>query len=518
MTTVFPVLADIPRHNAGTRPDAVALQCEDRVLTYGELDRRSARAGAMFVALGVEPGARVAWLGRSHEAFFELLFGACRARACLAPINNRLAIPEIAFILDDSSASLFFVTEDFFAAAEAVVAQIERPIRLIAVDGARPRFEDYAALRDAAPAHSDRVVLAADDVIQLYTSGTTGLPKGVRISNANCAAFLKTAMTFEGLDFAPDDVFIVVMPLFHVGGANPALAALAGGARLVMHPVFDSPAILRSIEAERATRIGFVPAMINMLLQTPGVAETDFSTVKTLVYGASPISEAVLNAARARFGCGFIQMYGMTETNASGTILTVDDHVPALLRSCGKAWPDHEVRIADETGAEAAVGQVGEIQIRGPAVMAGYWNRPEATAETLTPDGWLKTGDAGHRDADGYFFVYDRVKDMIVSGGENVYPAEVENAILGCPGVADAAVIGVPDPIWGEAVKAVVVLSPGAEPDAEAIIAWARARIAGYKAPKSVDFIDVLPRNATNKVLRRELRKPYWEGHGRLVG
>ena len=308
------------------------------------------------------------------------------------------------------------------------------------------------------------------------------------------------------------------MPLFHVGGMNPALTALVGGAKLVVIPAFEPGAILQTIEAERATRIGFVPAMINMLLQCPSCAETDFSTVKTLVYGASPISEAVLNAARQRIGCRFIQMYGMTETNASGTILATDDHRPELLRSCGRAWPTCEVRIADETGREVPHGQVGEMQVRGPAVMAGYWNRPEATAETLTADGWLKTGDAGHRDAVGYIFVHDRVKDMIVSGAENVYPAEVENAILGCPGVADAAVIGVPDARWGEAVKAIVVRTPGAEIDEDAVIAWARERIAGYKAPKSVDFIDALPRNATNKVLRRVLREPYWSGHGRLVG
>jgi acyl-CoA synthetase (AMP-forming)/AMP-acid ligase II len=511
-------LADIPRLNLADRADAVAIQCEDRRLTYGALDRGASRVAAMLADQGVQPGQRIAWLGRSHERFFEVLFGAARARVCLAPINGRLAVPEIAFILDDSSAELFFVTGDFCAMAKAVVAQIERPIRLIVVDGPQAGFENLEALLDAAGAAPAREPQAADDVMQLYTSGTTGVPKGVRLNNANYAAFLKTAMTFESLDFATDDVFVAVMPLFHVGGLNPDLASLAGGARLVLVPAFEPAAVLRIIEAERATRIGFVPAMINMLLQCPTCAETDFSTVKTLLYGASPISEAVLEKARARFGCRFAQMYGMTETNASGTILSVDDHRPELLRSCGKSWPDHEVRIADEAGAEAAVGAVGEMQVRGPAVMTGYWNRPEANAETFTADGWLKTGDAGHKDADGYFFVYDRVKDMIVSGGENVYPAEVENAILGCPGVADAAVIGVPHPTWGEAVKAIVVLAPGAEPDPEAIIAWARERIAGYKTPKSVDFIDILPRNATNKVLRRVLREPYWAGHGRLVG
>jgi acyl-CoA synthetase (AMP-forming)/AMP-acid ligase II len=518
MSTNFPILADIPRRNAATRAAEVAIQCEDRTLTCGELERGSDRAADILIGVGVQPGQRIAWLGRSHELFFEILFGVAKARACLAPINSRLAIPEIAFILDDSSAEMFFVTEDFATAARAVTARIERPIRLVCVDGAPEGFESYAALRDAAPTAAPRTPLPADDVIQLYTSGTTGLPKGVRLNNANFAAFLETAMTFEGLDFTTDDIFVAVMPLFHVGGMNPDLACLAGGARLVLVPAFDPPQTLRIIEETRATRIGFVPAMINMLLQSPTCAETDFSTVKTLVYGASPISEAVLNAARDRFGCRFIQMFGMTETCAAGTILTCDDHRPELLRSCGRAWPTHEVRIIDDTGAEAGVGEVGELQVRGPAVMVGYWNRPEANAETLSPEGWLKTGDAGHRDADGYIFVYDRVKDMIVSGGENVYPAEVENAILGCPGVADAAVIGVPDPTWGEAVKAIVVRSPGSQVDADTIIGWARQRIAGFKAPKSVDFIDVLPRNATNKVLRRVLREPYWAGHGRLVG
>jgi acyl-CoA synthetase (AMP-forming)/AMP-acid ligase II len=258
--------------------------------------------------------------------------------------------------------------------------------------------------------------------------------------------------------------------------------------------------------------------MINMLLQAPELEGADLSSLKSVAYGASPISEAVLAAATARFGCGFIQFYGMTESTGAGTFLKPSEHGGALLRSCGKAWPQMAVRILNEDGGEAAVGEIGEIAISGGMVMAGYWNRPEATAETVSHDRWLKTGDAGYCDENGYIFVHDRVKDMIVSGGENIYPAEVENAILGCPGVADAAVIGVPDERWGEAVKAIVVAHPGAAPDPQEVIAWARQRIAGFKAPKSVDFIDVLPRNASGKVLRRELRKPYWEGRDRNVG
>ena len=226
----------------------------------------------------------------------------------------------------------------------------------------------------------------------------------------------------------------------------------------------------------------------------------------------------MLATATARFGCGFIQFYGMTESTGAGTSLKPGDHVGELLRSCGQAWPRMAVKIIREDDSDAEVGEIGQIAIQGGMVMAGYWNRPEATAETVTPDRWLKTGDAGFRDENGYIFVHDRVKDMIVSGGENIYPAEVENAILGCPGVADAAVIGVPDERWGEAVKAIIVPAAGADPQAADVIAYARARIAGYKAPKSIDFIDVLPRNASGKVLRRELRKPYWEGRGRNVG
>jgi len=518
MTQNPEILSDIPCLHAAERADKVALQCEGRTLTYGELNARAGKVAGLLVAAEVKPGDRVAWLGRSRETFFEIFFGAAAARACLAPINSRLAIPEIAFILQDSGANLLFVTPDFFAAARAVVAQVNRPIRLIGVGGEAEGIESYEVLRDAATVSSLPAPTAADDVLQLYTSGTTGLPKGVRLNNTNYAAFLDLRTKVEGFNYGPDDTVLIVLPLFHVAGTNISFAGLAPGGRVVVAPEFSPAEVLRLIETERVAHVFLVPAMINMLLQAPEIATTDLSSLKTVAYGASPISEAVLANAKATFGCGFIQFYGMTESTGAGTFLAPEAHRGDLLRSCGKAWPKMAVRILDDHGNEATVGEIGEIAIQGGMVMAGYWNRPEATAEAVTPDGWLKTGDAGYRDAEGYIFVHDRVKDMIVSGGENIYPAEVENAILGCPGVADAAVIGVPDERWGEAVKAVVVAHADGAPDPEAVIAWARERIAGYKAPKSVDFIDALPRNASGKVLRRELRKPYWEGRSRNVG
>lgn len=518
MSDEIRILADIPAVQARAFGDKPAIQIDERSLTYGELDRRAAQVAGLLAAAGVKPGDRIGWLGRSSEAYFEIFFGAARARACLAPINSRLAVPEIAFILQDSGADLFFVTPDYFDAAEQVVAQVDRPIRLIGVGGSRPGFESFEALRDAAAPAQAHEPAHEDDVLQLYTSGTTGLPKGVRLNNTNYAAFLRLRTEVEGFDYGPDDTVLIVMPLFHVAGTNISFSGLAAGGRVILLPEFKPAEVLRLIEQERVAHMFLVPAMINMLLQTPQIAATDLSSLKTIAYGASPIGEAVLAQAKARFGCGFIQFYGMTESAGAGTYLAPDAHEGELLRSCGRPWPTLEVRILDDAGEEAADGEIGEIAIRGDLVMAGYWNRPEATADTVTPEGWLRTGDAGYRDARGFFFVHDRVKDMIVSGGENVYPAEVENAIMGCPGVADVAVIGVPDERWGEAVKAIVAPVAGAEPRAEDVIAWARQRIAGYKAPKSVDFIEALPRNASGKVLRRELRKPYWEGRERMVG
>jgi len=511
-------LAEIPAVHAAQRGASVAVQCEGRALTYAELDRRADLVASLLAAAGAKPGDRVAWLGRSHEAFFEIFFGAARARVCLAPINARLAVPEIAFILKDSGADLFFVTPEFFEAAQQVVSQVDRPIRLIGVRETREGFESYEVLRDASASAASAAPEAGDDVLQLYTSGTTGLPKGVRLDNRNYSSFLELRTQVEGFDYGADDTVLIVMPLFHVAGTNISFSGLAAGGRVILLPEFSPAAVLRLIEAERVAHVFLVPAMINMLLQAPEIEGADLSSLKSVAYGASPISEAVLAAATERFGCGFIQFYGMTESTGAGTFLRPSEHRGELMRSCGKAWPQMAVKILGDDGEEVGVGEIGEIAIQGGMVMAGYWNRPEATAETVTPDRWLKTGDAGYRDAEGYIFVHDRVKDMIVSGGENIYPAEVENAILGCPGVADAAVIGVPDDRWGEAVKAIVVAAPGARPEPQDIIAWARQRIAGFKAPKSVDFIEALPRNASGKVLRRELRKPYWEGRSRNVG
>lgn len=310
------------------------------------------------------------------------------------------------------------------------------------------------------------------------------------------------------------------MPYGHIGGVGVALGAINSGQELIVHSEFDPGAVMDAIAAHRVRRIFLVPAAIGIMLQHPKAASADFSSIETLSYGASPIPLPLLQQAVARIGCGFVQVYGMTETWGSVVALPPEDHLPGRegrMTAAGKALPGVELRILDDDGRALPPGVTGEVAIRSPNNTAGYWNKPEETAKALIGDGWLRTGDAGYLDEDGYLYLQDRIKDMIITGAENVYPAEVESAIYGHPAVADVAVIGVPDARWGEAVKAMVVLKPGADADPEAIIAHARARIAGFKCPKSVGFIDALPRNPSGKILRRALREPFWAGHERRV-
>lgn len=502
-------LSDIPAAHARTRGSAPAIVYEGRTTSFAELEARSNAAAAMLRSLNLKPGQRVAWLGRNCDRWYDLFFGCAKAGICLAPINFRLAPPEIAFILEDSEAPVVFATAEFVGLLAEAIAGLSTPPRIIDVDALGTLPTD-APVVTATPQPDD-------DVLQLYTSGTTGLPKGVQLTHGNYAAFMAISSQVEGFSYDAEDTVLIVMPLFHVAGVNVSFTGLANGSRIIVVSDFVPRDVLRLIETERVAHIFLVPAMIQMLLHAPEMAGTDVSSLKTIAYGASPISEAVLAAAKARFGCSFVQFYGMTESSGGGTYLPPSAHTPDKLRSCGKAWPSLQVKIGDAQGRELPVGEVGEIMIRGGVVMKGYWKREAATAETLT-DGWLRTGDAGYACGEGYFYVHDRVKDMIVSGGENIYPAEVENAIFGCPGVADVAVIGVPDDKWGEAVKAIVVPAAGASPSPADIIAWARGRIAGYKVPKSIEFAAALPRNSSGKVLRRELRATYWAGRDRAVG
>ncbi|GJF12276.1 acyl-CoA synthetase [Mycolicibacterium cyprinidarum] len=507
-------LADIVRVQGRERPTAPALVVGERTITFGELDARSSRTAQAFAAVGVGFGDRVAFVERNGAEFFDVIFGLAKLGAVAVPVNWRLAAPEMTHIIEDAGAAVIVVGEEFFGHIEAVEHQVSAEVIAIGTHERWPCFGDLVA---AQPALDPGVITGPDDLVFLmYTSGTTGLPKGVMLSNANYCC--KTTGVAGPWRFSADSVSLAVMPLFHMAGSGWALAGLWAGATTVVLREVDPAAILDAVATHRITNLLLVPAVIQSLLEIPGLQSGDFAHLQVIVYGASPISEDVLGRAMEQFGAVFAQVYGMTETTGSITQLDGAEHVPELLRSCGKPYPWVQIRIDGGDGDDATPGTVGELWTRSDQNMLGYWNNPEATAATLTADGWLRTGDAGYVDADGYVYLQDRIKDMIVSGGENVYPIEVENVLMTHPGVADAAVIGVPDDRWGEAVKAIVVAGPGATLREADLIGFARARLGGFKLPKSVDFVAALPRTPSGKVLKRELREPYWAGIGRQIG
>ena len=512
-------LADITRAQRRARPTAIAQVFEGRETTFEALDERASRLANGLIGHGLGPDSRVAYLGKNSDRFFELVFGAFKAGVVMVSVNWRLALPEIVYIINDARCELLFVGAEYQALVPALQDQCPSLRGVVAMDGGLEGHPAFDTWRDAQPTADPMLPIALDaDVVQLYTSGTTGHPKGVQLTTANYLAFFLSAERAEWADFRPGEINLACMPVFHVAGLNMGIMTIAQGSTAVVMKEVDPQQILDFIPRYRVNNAFFVPAVLLFMLQHPKVGETDFSSLQRLYYGASPIAEDLLVRAKSVFRCKFYQLYGLTETVGGGTCLADEAHDPALgkLRACGKPYPGIEIRVVDDAGRDCAAGTVGEVVIRSELVMKGYWQRPEATAAAIR-DGWFHTGDAGYFDADGFLFIHDRVKDMIVSGGENIYPAEVENAVFGHPAVADVAVIGVPDEKWGEAVKAVVVRKPGVDVSTEDLLAYARTRIAGYKCPKSVDFVDALPRNPSGKILRRELREPYWKDHARRV-
>ncbi len=515
-------VAGVVRGQAKARPDDIMLSFEGNKTTWVEHDCRSSKVGQALRAAGVRRQDRVAYLDKNGPGYFEILFGGAKINAVNVAVNWRLAPREMAQIINDSGARLLFVGEEFVGHLDemnSALTTVTETVVMSEGDHGRMSYEEW--VRGASDEDPGEDSAPSDVAMQLYTSGTTGLPKGAMLTNANIGALVPLAAANFGL--GPSSVSMIAMPLFHIGGSGWALLGMANGASSVILREVDADLVLEVIETSRVTHTFIVPAVVMMLLASPRCPRTDFSSLRMVTYGASPISESVLVRALETFGCEFAQLYGLTETTGAITMLSPADHEPGgpranRLRSCGVPFPHVRIRVVDpSTGLDRPTGEVGEIWTASPQNMAGYWHAPEETAKTITADGWLRTGDAGYIDADGFLYLHDRVKDVIVSGGENIYPAEVENVLMGHPAVADAAVIGVPDERWGETVKAVVVPEGGSAPVPGEIIAFARERLAHYKCPTSVDVVEALPRNPSGKVLKRELREPYWRGLDRRI-
>lgn len=497
----------VPAHQARVRPSAPAIVYDGTVTDYATLDRRSDRIAARLVGAGVARGARVGVLGKNSGRYLDVIFGIMKAGAVATTVNWRLAPEEVAFIVGDADMPLLFVEEAFDPLLDT--ARQRGRFETVLMDEGSAAFDTWLqgakGVLPAALGDPDEIVL------QMYTSGTTGQPKGVMLSNRNFTKYcgLEGAPYPGWWQVHPTDISLIALPLFHIGSLEAAFRILFSGGSIVLHREFDPGEVLESIRRHRPTILSLVPTALHMVLRAPDAATVDFTCIQSFFYGAAPITLELLREAVETMRCNFVQCYGLTEANSSVVALPPEDHDPEgtpKMRAAGKPLPGVEIRVVDGEGVDCPTGRTGEIFVRAVSVMEGYWKRPEASASTVDADGWLHTGDAGCLDEDGYVYVRDRVKDMVISGGENIYPAEVESAIFGHPAVAEVAVIGVPDEKWGEAVKAVIVLNPDAVFDEAGLIEWTRSRIASYKVPRSFSVVDELPKNASGKLLKTRLR------------
>ena len=513
------------RRAATLQPDKPALVFGARTTAWRDFADRVARCAAGLRAIGLETGDRVAMLAQNSDRYLEYYFAVLWAGGVLVPLNTRLAPPELVDILQDSGTRILLADDEFWSVAAALKAQSNGLTTLVYAGDAdqAPGEADHCyetLIHDHAPA--DDALRGGDDLAAIvYTGGTTGRPKGVMLSHGGL--FFSALGHQANLRFNADMVYLHTAPLFHLGGGARVFSAALATAKNIVLPKFAPEAVLTAIETHRVSHLLLMPTMINMLINFERFDDFDISSLTDIAYGGSAMPEALLRSAMAKMpDVGFTQSYGQTELSPSGAFLepkyhALDGPYAGKLTSCGRAIFGADVRIVDGEDNERPRGEIGEIAVRGPMVMLGYWKMPEETAEALR-NGWLHTGDAGYMDEDGFIFLVDRIKDIIISGGENVYSAEVENAIYRYLAVKECAVVGIPDEKWSEAVHAIVVPKDGETITADAIIAHCRELIAGYKCPRSVTVrSEPLPLSSVNKIHKAALRAPYWEGRERRI-
>lgn len=513
-------LGTIITRSARYWPDHIAVADSQARLTYAELERRSNRLASGLGTLGVAAGEHVAILAANRVELVEAEVGLYKAAMVKVPINARLSVDEVVRVLEDSC-SVVLITDASFAQALAT-RRAELPLlrQLIVLDGEGGEM-GYATLLE----RGSEVPLAldpADDALAVlhYTSGSSGVLKAAMLSFGNRKALVRKSIASPTRRSAPGDVMAHVGPITHASGMQ-IMPLLAVGACNLLLDRYDDRLLLETIQRERVTRLFLVPAMINRLVNYPGVERFDLSSLKLVMYGAAPMAPALVKKAIELFGPILAQGYGAGETCSLVTVLTEQDHLVEdgdyqRLASCGRCYFETDLRVVNEAFEDVAPGEVGEIVVKGPDVMQGYWRAPALTAEVMR-DGYYLTGDLATVDAQGYVFIVDRKKEMIITGGFNVYPSEVEQVIYGFPEVFEVAVVGVPDSQWGEAVRAVVVLKPGAQLEAAELIERCGRALAGFKKPRGVDFVSELPKNPNGKVVRRLVRETYWQHSERRI-
>lgn len=516
-------LSQFPRRAAAINGQGIATICGERQRTWSQFLERVQKAAGMLQNLGLAANDRVAILSPNSDTYLEYLFSANWAGGVLVPVNTRLAAPEISDWINDSAAKILVVSEDFVDTITAIRGDIGTVEQIIYLgEGEAPAgLLSHEQLLTQAPAIEDAGRQDDDLAFLFYTGGTTGKSKGVMITHTGLYINILQWITAVGV--TEDDRFLIIPPMFHAAGGENSMAAVALAATACIMPRFDPLTVLKDIESGGLTKLPLVATMLDMVVNHPQVAEFDLSSVRKITYGASPIHERILTRALEVFPhAQFCQVFGQTEGGPTVTVLAPKYHTTTgpnagKLKSAGTPIIGVELKIVDEQDRELAVGENGEICVRGAGVSPGYWKLPEITAEALR-GGWMHTGDAGYLDEDGFLYIADRIKDMIISGAENVYPAEVEAVLLKHEAIAECAVIGIPSEKWGEQVHAIVRLADGKSLAEETLIAYCREQLAGYKCVRSVAFrVEPFPLSAANKVLKRELRKPYWETQGRTI-
>ncbi len=505
---------------ARLNPTGAATHYQGRQHNWREVSDHVARLAAALQSFGLNEGDRVAILSLNSDRYYESIFAIPWAGYCVVPLNTRWALPENKYAVGDSGSRVLLFDDAFAEQAGQLLSELDDlSVAIYMGGGDCPDWaRSYTALiADHAPvAASPR---GGDDMAGIfYTGGTTGFPKGVMQSHR--AIWASAMGSLPEFLMNRDSVYLHVAPMFHMADFAGGMGATLRCAKNVILQSFDAGQVLQTFAEEKISHVLLVPAMIKMLLNHPDVATADLSSLKTLIYGASPMPAATLEQCLALWpDVGLVQAYGQTELAPVATLLSMEDHRRGgdRLKSAGRPTAVTDIRIVDEQGDDCPQGISGEIAARGPHTMIGYWNKPQETASAMRDD-WVLTGDAGYFDDEGYLFIVDRVKDMVVTGGENVFTTEVENAVISHAAVQDVAVIGVPHEEWGEAVHAIVILHVGMPVTEGELVAHCRERIAGYKLPKGVTFREeALPLSGAGKVLKTELRKPFWQGRERQV-
>jgi len=505
---------------ARLNPNGTSTRYAGREFTWRETRARVASVAGGLAGLGLAEADRVGILSLNCDRYYESLFAIPWAGYCVVPLNTRWIFAENLYAVRDSGTRVLLFDDAFIEQAGRLFAEIEELV--VAIHMGESECPDWATSYESLIAKHEPIPASArsgDDMAGIfYTGGTTGFPKGVMLSHR--ALWASGVSTLPDFQIARDSTYLHVVPMFHLADFAGGMAATLSAGKHVMLQSFEPGQVLQTLADERITHVLLVPAMIKMVLNHPQAAGADVSALERLVYGASPMPAATLEQIMAAWpGVGLVQAYGQTELAPVVTTLSTEDHLEGgeKLKSAGRPTCINDVRIVDEDGNDCPVGVSGEVLVRGPHTMLGYWNKPEETAAALQ-DGWVHTGDAAYFDEEGFLYIVDRLKDMIVSGGENVFTTEVENAVISHEAVRDVAVIGVPHAEWGEAVHAIVVLHPGESATTEELLAHCKERIAGYKLPKDITFrTEPLPLSGAGKVLKTELRKPFWEGRERQV-